>query len=832
MAKLARELAEVMARAGTTRKPTFFWQGTLILLPVILMAGIALTAIVQDRAAAERDARRRAQDAIQQIGDGFERRLGNELTSGTSWLMQLWRHQHLLEETLWPGSQWRRDCEKERITLAAEYAKAEALVEEVAARAGLPPDDVVPADLSFLTNATVAEPDASARFPRPPTWRLELTPEQLTAWDALNALPDSAGSDQFKAATEAFQETGAAPAAVANAEFVRLRATLVSQPASSAVPQWLEFAANQAGTIKSGGVMVWRGDPEDVALTESGIPLSNLAVAKALQSARDTGVSEELWTALLREVDWVPSTLTPALLDLAEPVIREQPQLQPCLRALRRRWAATERAWDMADVIRESGQLKGITTTNLWLSSQGIRWFCLLQPKQIWTHSSRGGQPITFTNWSTEAHLYPKPAVEQAFLRVLATTKASLPPYLGVTAELQAEPLALGTTPPIPATSRNAPVLAHLEGRLTSPAVMLNTTEPENRREFESLPGRPAFSVRIVLADQGLLFAAQRHRIWLFGGLVLAAALTATVGFLAAWRSFHRQLRLNEMKSNFVSSVSHELRAPIASVRLMAESLERGKVSEPPKQHEYFRFIVQECRRLSSLIENVLDFSRIEQGRKEYEFEPTDIATLTEKTVTLMETYAAERQIKLQLLFPEAHGLNGPLQTLADGKALQQALVNLIDNAIKHSPKSATVTVGLESHKTTGAQTFQSAASAEDSPSQRSVGGADIDGVTCAETAGKAGSQQGPCTIHLWVEDHGEGIPAAEHEKIFERFYRRGSELRRETQGVGIGLSIVKHVVEAHGGRVLVRSAVGRGSRFTIELPQINRREVDKPQTQ
>ena len=75
----------------------------------------------------------------------------------------------------------------------------------------------------------------------------------------------------------------------------------------------------------------------------------------------------------------------------------------------------------MADVIREGGQLKGITTTNLWLSSQGIRWFCLLQPKQIWTHSSRGGQPITFTNWFTEAHLYPKPAVEQAFLRVLAS---------------------------------------------------------------------------------------------------------------------------------------------------------------------------------------------------------------------------------------------------------------------------------------------------------------------------------------------------------------------------------------------------------------------------
>src|ERR1700724_2177889 len=97
------------------------------------------------------------------------------------------------------------------------------------------------------------------------------------------------------------------------------------------------------------------------------------------------------------------------------------------------------------------------------------------------------------------------------------------------------------------------------------------------------------------------------------------------------------------MKSNFVSSVSHELRAPIASVRLLAESLERGKILEAPKQHEYFRFIGQECRRLSSLIENVLDFSRIEQGRKQYEFEPTDLIALTRRTVKLMEAEAAEK---------------------------------------------------------------------------------------------------------------------------------------------------------------------------------------------
>lgn len=169
------------------------------------------------------------------------------------------------------------------------------------------------------------------------------------------------------------------------------------------------------------------------------------------------------------------------------------------------------------------------------------------------------------------------------------------------------------------------------------------------------------------------------------------------------------------------------------------------------------------------MIENVLDFSRIEQGRKQYEMESTDLVALTQQTVKLMETYAAERDVKITMA---VSGEPTPIE--AEGKAIQQALVNLIDNAIKHSPKGAEIKVGVE---------FKSR------------------------------------IVELWVEDRGEGIPEEEHEKIFDRFYRVGSELRRETQGVGIGLSIVKHIVEAHGGKVTVQSEIGKGSRFTIELP-------------
>jgi signal transduction histidine kinase len=253
--------------------------------------------------------------------------------------------------------------------------------------------------------------------------------------------------------------------------------------------------------------------------------------------------------------------------------------------------------------------------------------------------------------------------------------------------------------------------------------------------------------------------------------VIFASALASAMGFFNTYRAFREQIRLNELKSNFVSSVSHELRAPIASVRLLAEGLHREKVTGAAKQKEYFQFIVQECRRLSSLIENVLDFSRIEQGRKKYQFEPSDMLALARQTVQLLTPNAQERQVQLRLNETGNPPENPPFT--CDGLAIQQALINLIDNALKHSPAGSEVVVGIESD------------------------------------AGE---------FRLWVEDKGPGIPPSEQEKIFERFYRLGSELRRETQGIGIGLSIVKHIMEAHGGHVQVRSEPGHGSRFTLVL--------------
>jgi two-component system phosphate regulon sensor histidine kinase PhoR len=324
-----------------------------------------------------------------------------------------------------------------------------------------------------------------------------------------------------------------------------------------------------------------------------------------------------------------------------------------------------------------------------------------------------------------------------------------------------------------------APVLAEVPGSLT--------VTPDRG----SAPAA-TFAVRVILADAARLYAQQRERAWLFGGLIVAATATAFIGLLSAHRAFHRELRLSEMKSNFASSVSHELRAPIASVRLLAESLELGKVTDEVRRRDYFRLIGQECRRLSSVIENTLDFSRIEQGRKQYELEPTDLKALIEQTVRLLEPSARERDVELRLI--EAPAMDR--HPLLDGKSIQQALVNLIENALKHSPPQSEVRVTLELH---------TAPPAEDRPKLPN---------------GRAGAGSATQTAaRITVTDEGPGIPPAEHQRIFEPFYRLGSELRRETTGVGIGLSIVKHIVEGHRGRVGVESRPGQGTCFIIELP-------------
>lgn len=254
--------------------------------------------------------------------------------------------------------------------------------------------------------------------------------------------------------------------------------------------------------------------------------------------------------------------------------------------------------------------------------------------------------------------------------------------------------------------------------------------------------------------------------------VALSALLAAVLlgGVVLALETASREMKLSQMKSDFVSNVSHELRTPLASIRVFGELLRLGRLSEPAKVHEYGQYIETESRRLTQLINNLLDFAHIESGRKSYRLEPADLEEVVAETLETFEVRLGQSGFRLTY--------RGPAQPLPpldlDAAAISHALANLVDNAVKYSGDGREVEVTLERR-----------------------GGEAV----------------------LAVRDWGVGIARDEQQKIFDRFHRVSTGLVHDVKGTGLGLAIVRHVVEAHGGRVEVKSRPGQGSRFAIVLP-------------
>ena len=735
-----------------------FWQAILILLPVISLTVLGLFYLQQDRSLAEQEARDRAGITADRLAQAFGQEASRQLHDyrEANFTLRCIREGDLGWMTWGAGTKQEEKAFQSVKTWQAANPDFDLL--------NLPVSDV---DISATPhfNSPYSSPKLYPSVPQAPEWVAKLTPEQRQLWQAVEA------------AEYAAKDTSAAQLAITN--------FLKSQPPRGARDNaQYHLLRLQAATLTPSEVSaLWSGSPlgSSEEFTEAGLPIAQLVCYQALHLLPDhAGLPRHQrgsipWTIyyhpdifsgrLISEVERVAS-LTAAT---PEPDISSRfrwvtnqdgsrqfnAKLEPDVPALRGWWTAEEQARQVISTFLEECPTNTWTNALFWVGAPSGRFGLMLnqpyaEPPTVFATNGVSA-PIR-----RNALLFPEALVTQFLAAAVTNVYLALPPYALACVEVGGHQFGWLTNHPVSVPSAvAAPLLAEASGRFA--CVLPNTnTYP--------------FHVRLFLADRPALYARQHQRTLLFGGMILASALSAVIGLFAAHRAFRRHHELNALKSNFVSSVSHELRAPIASVRLLAENLENGKVPEPEKQRTYFHFIVQECRRLSSLIENVLDFSRIEQGRKQYDFESTDLAVLVRQTVTLLEPYAAEKGVFLKLEPAAATAL----ELVADGRALQQALVNLIDNAVKHSPKGAVVTVGLEAT---------------------------------------------PALVSLWVADNGAGIPEVEREKIFERFYRLGSELRRETQGVGIGLSIVKHITEAHGGRVLVQSSLGWGSRFTLELP-------------
>jgi signal transduction histidine kinase len=285
---------------------------------------------------------------------------------------------------------------------------------------------------------------------------------------------------------------------------------------------------------------------------------------------------------------------------------------------------------------------------------------------------------------------------------------------------------------------------------------------PEGEPLGDPLPG---LSLRL---EPNVLDEEPMQRGVLVSVLLLVVGVTLAGGYLF-WRDTRREMRLAAMRAQFVSSVSHELRTPLTAIRMFAETLLLGRAAREDMRDDYLQTIVSESERLTRLLDNVLDFAKIEAGRKTYHLRPCPPADVVRSAASTMGDLLARNGFHLEIAIDEEMPL-----VLADRDALEQALLNLLSNAVKYSGCGRKIQLAVHS---------------------------------------------GNGQVVIDVADDGIGIPSAEQSRIFEKFYRVNDPAHASIPGTGLGLTLVAHVVAAHHGDIRVQSEVGRGTTFSIGLP-------------
>jgi signal transduction histidine kinase len=279
----------------------------------------------------------------------------------------------------------------------------------------------------------------------------------------------------------------------------------------------------------------------------------------------------------------------------------------------------------------------------------------------------------------------------------------------------------------------------------------------------------PSWSLALYQEGFGLFATLIHPEQSLFLYIFIAIVIILICGLFFTLLTINDEINLSRMKSNFISTVSHEFKSPLTSIRQMAEMLVRGRVSSTEKQEKYHTTILQQSERLSHLIENILDFSKIEEGQKIFRFEKADIIPVVKDIVETFQNFRGDDGFQIGL------EITDPLpQIVFDREAIAQVIHNLIDNACKYSGESRIIKVHVFS---------------------------DTD------------------MLVISIRDQGLGIAKEDQDKIFRRFFRAGEGLSQTVKGSGIGLTIVKQIVDAHHGKVMVESSFGKGSIFTVKLP-------------
>jgi signal transduction histidine kinase/tetratricopeptide (TPR) repeat protein len=279
----------------------------------------------------------------------------------------------------------------------------------------------------------------------------------------------------------------------------------------------------------------------------------------------------------------------------------------------------------------------------------------------------------------------------------------------------------------------------------------------------------PPWTLVFYPKEGGLLASLVRSGQGIFFYIFLLIVIILGLGLFFTLYVTNNELSLAKMRSNFITTVTHEFKSPLTSIRQMAEMLEGGRVPSRERQQKYFGAMVQESERLSHLIDNILDFSRMEAGMKEFHFEKDNLACMTEEMVQSFQSHLADKGFQIDFKSQESIP-----DSFFDRNAIKQVIQNLMDNACKYSGNSKKIEVKVASSES---------------------------------------------DVTLSVRDFGIGIRKDEQDKIFSQFYRAGDELSQQVKGSGIGLTIVKQIVDAHKGHIILMSEPGNGSEFRIVLP-------------
>jgi two-component system phosphate regulon sensor histidine kinase PhoR len=274
--------------------------------------------------------------------------------------------------------------------------------------------------------------------------------------------------------------------------------------------------------------------------------------------------------------------------------------------------------------------------------------------------------------------------------------------------------------------------------------------------------------LRIAYPDEKAETELRRKRV-VDSALLGGAVAIILVGLILLAIAIRRERRSNELKSDFISNVSHELKTPLAIISMFGEMLANGKTKSAEQSTEYAEIIWRESVRLGRLIDNVLDFAKIERGMGVYEFAESDIVEVVERAIDL-----ATRRLQTANMTLEAHIAEELPPIQLDANAFTLAVLNLVDNAIKYAADGKKIELSLRR---------------EDD------------------------------RVVLAVKDFGPGIPVDEQTRIFERFYRAKEMRLKPIRGSGIGLALVQHIARAHGGDITVESTPGNGATFQLWLP-------------